>query len=69
MKIKTILIKPDMTTEEKINEYSYQAFCDVFQKRIESEYPELDVCVHGKTWIHSIMTPEGTYVHIHRQID
>lgn len=69
MKIKTILIKPDMTTEEKINEYPYQAFRDVFQRRIKSEYPELDICVHDKTWIHSIMTPEGTYIHIHRQID
>ena len=69
MKIKTILIKPNMTTEERITEYSYESFHEIFKRKIEGEYPDLNVCTHGKTWIHSIMTPEGAYIHIHRQID
>lgn len=65
--IKTLLIKPDLTTEESLDEYSYQCFFDIRDKEI-NEKEGIDIKLPDGSWLHTITTEEGMFITIHKEI-
>jgi putative heme degradation protein len=66
--IKTILIKPDLSVEEKVNEFAYQDFHEVHDKHLVKNN-DIDLKLPDGSWFHTITTAEGMFITIHKRID
>lgn len=65
--IKTILIHPDLTVEEKINEFAYQDFHEIRDQKIIGS-DDVDIQLPNNSFLHTITTKDGMYITIHKNL-